>query len=544
MKKLIIIFLAFSSIVICAQEKKTVPSPAGPKLVVGIIVDQMRNDYISRYWDRFSQGGFKRLVTEGYYFKNAHYNYIPTYTGPGHASVYTGTTPRIHGIIGNDWYLRQTNGWTNCITDESVKTVGSESKAGQASPRQLLSTTVTDELKLNNSRSKVFALSIKDRSAIFPAGHAGDAAFWFDDLTGNFISSTFYVKELPAWLNQFNEKRKAKTYLQKGWNTLYPIASYTSSIADNNRYESAPFKESPVFPYDFRAQLESNQLGIIKATPYGNSILKDAAIECIQAELLGKDEIPDFLGLSFSSTDIIGHSFGPRSVEIEDVYLRLDKDLEEIMTALDQLVGKNNYSIFLTADHGAAEVPNHLLDEQIPAGNLNMKDFVQKVKFFFQSNYGDSLLLANISNEQVFLQEQKIIEMKLNRQEVEERLCRFLENTQGIAEAYPSRRISEGSFEDTDQRQLLLNGYNRKLSGNVCYLFQPGWMDLGDKGTTHGTGYSYDTHVPVIFYGWGVKKGENYSRITITQIAPTVSELLKCNYPSGTSADPLNNHFK
>lgn len=536
------ICLAFGSCLLGQKPKENNPVP---KLVVGIIVDQMRNDFIYRYWDRFSAGGFKRLAEGGFYFKNAHYNYIPTYTGPGHCSVYTGTTPRVHGVIGNDWYLKQSGTTTYCVYDHEVQTVGADGDNGKMSPKNQLSPTIGDELKIStNLKGKVFGVALKDRSAVFPAGHAADGAFWFDDVSGNFISSTWYMKELPAWLKEFNAKKLPTQYLEKGWSTLYPIATYTNSLNDDNPYEGTKLKDKAVFPYDLRRFVESSEFGTIKSTPYGNSITKDLAIECLKNENLGKDDIADLLSVSFSSPDIISHAYGPRAVEVEDVYLRLDKDIEELLNALDKEVGKDNYVVFLTADHGGADVANHLRNMKIPAGYLGERTLAKNIKQFLISNYGDSLLLASVFNDQVFLNEKLLAEKKLNRLEVEERLCGFLRNTEGIAEAYPSSMMRYTSFENNDVRTLLQNGYNHRLSGNVCYVYKPGWMDHGPKGTTHGSGYNYDTHVPVLFYGKGIKKGETYSYVTITQIAPSVCELLRVNQPGGTFSEPLNNYFR
>ncbi len=517
-----------------------------PKLIVGIVVDQMRNDYIYRYWNRYGNGGFKRLINDGYYFKNAHYNYIPTYTGPGHCSIYTGTTPRTHGIIANDWFVKTNNSKMYCTDDSIVKTVGSNSKAGLMSPKNQLSSTIGDELKMTtNKKAKVFGVALKDRSSILPAGHAADAAFWFDESTGNFISSTWYINDLPNWLQKFNEKKIAKSYLQNGWNTLNPIETYTNSIADDNNYELIPNKkEKPIFPYDYKTFLEKNNVGIIRSTPYGNSITKDVAIECLKNEQLGKDNICDLFCISFSSTDIVAHSYGPRSVEVEDVYLRLDKDIEELLNALDKEVGKGNYTVFLTADHGGADVPNHLKDTKIPAGYLKDASLTKEVKNYFQKNYGDTSLLVNISNEQIFLNDKKIDELKLNKDEVEQKLANYLITITGIAEAYPSKIMKNSAFENNDYKTLLQNGYNHKLSGNICYILNAAWMDYVDKGTTHGAGYNYDTHVPVVFYGNGIKKGSSYNYITITQIAPTICELLKINQPNGCISNPLNDFFK
>ena len=297
-----------------------------PKLVVGIVVDQMRYDYLYSFSNKYGNGGFRRLLNDGFLCKNAQYNYVPTFTGPGHASIYTGTTPAIHGIAANEWYDKKTKKEIYCTQDKNVKPVGSTSDAGLMSPANLDATTVGDEIKIaSNNKAKVVGISLKDRSSILPAGHAADGAYWFDGSTGNFITSTFYRNELPKWLNDFNDKKLAKHYLEKGWNALLPIDKYTESLPDENAFEKAPNKkDKPVFPYDFKKQLDENKFDIIRSTPWGNSLTKDIAIAAIEGEDLGGDTICDMLCISFSSTDYVGHSFGPKSIELEDTYIRLD----------------------------------------------------------------------------------------------------------------------------------------------------------------------------------------------------------------------------
>lgn len=536
------IFFVFATLAIVFVSSAQVPkkaNPVKPKLIVGIVVDQMRNDYIYRYWDRYGNGGFKKLINNGYYLKNAHYNYVPTITGPGHASIFTGTTPRVHGIIANDWYVKSSDKNVYCVNDSKVNSVGTTAKTGRRSPVNLLSTTIGDELKIStNGKAKVFGVALKDRSAVLPAGHTADGAFWFEDSTGNFISSSWYVKELPAWLIEFNAKNLAKMYLQKGWNTLKPIETYTNSIKDNNTYEKAYGKEMPTFPYIYNDEKTKDKYALLKVNPYGSTITKDLAIACLKNENLGKDDITDLLTISFSSPDGVGHSFGPRSVEIEDVYLRLDLDLEELIKTLDAEVGANNYVIFLTADHGGADVPNHLLDNKIPAGYFNEAEFKTQIKQYLQKSFGDGEILLESANHQLFLNEEKMD--KLNRQYIEQKLCDFLVTNEAIAEAYPSYVLKNESSNKRDVKALIQNGYNHQRSGNVVFEFRPGWMDHENTGTTHGAAYSYDTHVPIIFYGGGIEKGSSLEYITITQIAPTIADLIKINYPNGCTYDPIN----
>jgi predicted AlkP superfamily pyrophosphatase or phosphodiesterase len=527
---LLIILLSLNSF---AQKK-------APKLVVGIVVDQMRADYIYRYWNRFGEGGFKRLVNDGFFCKNTHYNYVPTYTGPGHCSIYTGCTPATHGIIANDWYVKETGLTMYCVSDSKVKPIGTASKNGMMSPNNQLTTTLGDELKLfTNGKSKVFGVSLKDRSSVLPAGHTANAAFWFDEETGNFVSSDWYVKDLPDWLKQFNAKKMAKTYLERGWNTLYGIETYTNSIADDNKYEKAPNgKPNPTFPYDYKEQIGKNAWGIIRATPWGNTITKDIAIECLRNEQLGKDDISDMLCISFSSTDYVGHSYGLRAVETEDVYLRLDKDLEELLKTLDAEVGQENYSLFLTADHGGADNAAYLKDQKIPAGYFKEPALELELKNFCTKIYGDPLI-KNISNQQIFLNMTKLWELKLSQEEVEKTLANKLLQMDGIAEAYPSSALKYEGYKGDNLKSLIANGYNHKRSGNVAFSYQTGWLDIQETGTTHGAAYTYDTHVPLIFFGAGIKKGESVKPYYITEVAPTISILLNNPFPNGCISKPI-----
>lgn len=541
MKKILIGIIVITNSVI-AQTKTTavVTELKQPKLVVGIVVDQMRQDYIYRYWNKFGNGGFKKIINEGYFYRNAQYNYVPTFTGPGHASIYTGTSPATHGIIANDWFVKETGKVTYCTDDDKVKSVGTESKAGLMSPKNLLVTTIGDELKLNtNQQAKVFAISLKDRSSILPAGHSANGAFWFDGSNGKFISSTHYMTQLPTWANDFNAMKLANKYLLMGWNTLYPLTNYTESIADNNNYEAAPNKkDTAIFPYDYKKQLDKNNYEIIKATPYGNTITKDLALACLKAEQLGKGKQTDLLCISFSSTDYVGHSYGPRSVEIEDVYLRLDKDIEELINTLNTSIGKDNYVVFLTADHGACDVPAHLMDLKIPGGYINNEELTKTVRTFCQNQFGDSLI-SSLTNQQLFLNETKMIEMKLNKFSVEHTLANFMLSIKGVAEAYPSEVLKYENYSDGSFKYLIQKGYNHIRSGNVAFSYNPAWMEYHSKGTTHGASYSYDTHVPLLFYGANIPKGFSVKKVNIVDIAPTIATMLHISFPNGTTGKPL-----
>lgn len=376
-----------------------------PKLVVGIVVDQMRYDYLTRFFDHYGEGGFKRMMNEGFDCRNNHFNYVPTYTGPGHASVFTGSTPKYHGIISNNWYDKELKEMVYCAADPNVESVGTDFRAGKMSPHRMLTTSVADENRLfTQMRGKTIGIAIKDRGAILPAGHTANAAYWFlgmDD--GIWISSTHYMNALPDWVNQFNESDVAESYF-KTWDTYYDIESYVESGSDKNNFEGG-FRgmETAAFPYDL-AKLKAFNGGfdILKATAYGNSLTTDFALAAIEGEALGADDITDFLTISFSSTDYVGHNFGVNSKEVQDTYIRLDKDLERLFNYLDQKVGNNEYTVFLTADHGAVDVPSYLSSVKIPSGYLNYDERKEKFQKFLLDTFGTQDIVENVTNNQVF----------------------------------------------------------------------------------------------------------------------------------------------
>ncbi|MDA9563669.1 alkaline phosphatase family protein [Flavobacteriales bacterium] len=510
-----------------------------PKLVVGIVVDQMRYDYLNKYWNKFDDGGFKRLVNDGYNCKNMHYNYVPTYTGPGHCSIYTGTTPASHGIISNNWFDKASGNVIYCVDDSTQQTIGSASPNGKKSSALNLTTTITDELRLSNSKSKVISISLKDRGAVLPAGHMPNGAFWFDGASGNWISSSAFTTDLPQWVKQYNDQGKTKTYLSQTWSTLKPKEQYTESAADQNNYEGAlNGEDKPVFPHDLKMLFsETNQWSLIKYTPFGNTITRELAVEAIKAEELGKDEHPDILAVSFSATDYVGHRFGPQSIEHQDTYLRLDKDIERLLIQLDSEVGKGNYTVFLTADHGAVRVPNLLIDNNIPAGYFSASEIVEKANTYLSSIYGEGSWVRTFNNYQFFLDNDLIREKKINLSLVEQQLVQFSMTVEGVANAYTSSDLIAG----TGDRPLSLMklGYNQQRSGNVAIALQPGWISYGPTGTTHGSPYTYDTHVPMLWYGSKIQKGSTAREMFITDIASTVGILLDVSFPNGNIGKPI-----
>lgn len=514
------------------------PAPAAklPRLVIGIIVDQMRFDYLYRYYNKFGTGGFRRLMDEGFFCRNTSYNYVPTYTGPGHASIYTGTTPAIHGIVSNDWFRREKNDTLYCVRDENAVTVGAANSAGKMSPRNLISTTVTDELRYaTNFKSKVIGISMKDRGAILPAGHAANAAYWYDAQTGNWITSSYYMNEIPEWVKSFNAKQLSEKYLNTPWTTIYPIESYTESTPDNVPYEGPYSGESkPVFPHDF-PKIKTTGYELIRRSPWGNALTKDFALAAIEHEQLGTDDIPDFLCISFSCTDYVGHQFGTNSVETEDTYLRLDRDLQEILEILDSVIGKNNALVFLTADHAAIPNPVYLSDNKIPSGYFNTQAMIDSLTKFMASEYGENKFISCVENNQVYINRDEIEKRRLKTEDVSENIATFLMRLSDVAQAITAGTLNKNEFS-VGPRALVQNGFNAQRSGDVMIITNPGLIEWETKtGTTHGSAYSYDTHVPLLWYGWKIKAGQTARPVGITDIAPTLSSLLNIEFPNGTT---------
>lgn len=536
---LLIIFLSFSHSF--SQLKN---NNDRPKLVVGIVVDQMRWDYLYKFYDRYGNDGFKRMLNEGFTAENTLIPYIPTYTAIGHSTIYTGSVPAIHGIAGNDFYIRETQKRMYCTQDDSVQGIGldPEAKAGKMSPKNLLTTTVTDELKLaTDFKSKVIGVSLKDRGAILPVGHFADAAYW--NVDGNWVSSSFYMKELPNYIQKFNKSDHTGKYLDGKWETLYPVNTYMNHVGDDNIYEEKyKNQKSGTFPIDLKAALKEEGRELIKATPFGNTLTLQLAKEIIANENMGNNpaKVPDFLAVSLSSTDYIGHQFAINSLKIEDTYLRLDRDLGEFFNYLDQKFGKGNYLVFLTADHGAAHNPQFIRDEGGNAGFWMRKDISNELDQQLNSRFGRQKLVYAITNNQIFLDHKKIDSLKLDTEKIKETIVGFMKKQPGVAFAADMEKLNSSSLPEPI-REMAVNGYNYKRSGDIQLILEPQWYGYyGSKqGTTHGAWNPYDSHIPLVFMGWGIKHGNTHRTTAMTDIAPTVSALLHIQQPNGSIGSPI-----
>ncbi|PST84287.1 alkaline phosphatase family protein [Pedobacter yulinensis] len=521
-----------------AQTKTSGKVPR-PKLVVGIVVDQMRWDYLYRYYDRYSAKGFRRMLGEGFTCENTFINYLPSATAVGHSTIYSGSVPAIHGITGNDWIDRFTGKSVYCTADSTVQPVGAQTDAGKMSPRNLLASTVTDELRLaTNFRSKVVSVSLKDRASILPAGHNPTAAFWLDDESGKFITSNYYMNALPAWVNNFNDAKPIEKLLSNGWNTLYPIQTYKQSTADDVAWEGKFKGESrSAFPHDM-ANIYKTSPGSFRQTPFGNTLTLDFAKAAIDAYQLGKGTETDFLTINCASTDYVGHMFGPNSIEVEDVYLRLDRDLGLFFDKLDAQLGKGNYLVFLTADHGASHSIGFNQQSKIPADILNNRTLLTGLNKYLGDKYNVEKPVRYVGTYQVYFNHEVIEKKKLDLAAVKQDAMNFLRKQPGIGFAVDFENIAGASVPENIKTRII-NGYNFKRNGDIQIVTEPGWFSGSAIGTNHGTYSPYDTHIPLVFMGWGVKHGSTNRETYMTDIAPTVAAFLRIQMPNGTIGTPI-----
>lgn len=541
MRKYIFLILTFPVQLATIQAQPAGAPVVRPKLVVGIVVDQMRWDYLYRFYNMYGDGGFKRMLNEGFSCENTYINYLPSTTAVGHTCIYTGSVPSITGISGNDWTEQLTGAHVYCTDDSTVQSVGvASSPDGKMSPRNLLVTTITDELRMATQfQSRVVGISLKDRAAILPAGHTANAAFWMDDESGSFISSTYYMNKLPEAVIKFNKEKNIEKYLQHGWNTLYPISTYIASDSDNKSYEGKfPGESNPVFPHDIKAAYAKSH-GIFRSTPYGNSLTLEFAKTVLDAYQLGQGSVTDFLTINCASTDYAGHLFGPNSIEVEDVYLRLDQDLASFFTELDLRIGKGNWLVFLTADHGAAHAVGYSQEKRIPADFFVSRDILGNLSQLIQEKFGISNAVRSGENYQIIFDLAKIAAANTDFDAIKKLAVGFLKKQPGVAYAVDMEKIQDASIPDPI-RTMIINGYNYKRSGQIQVVFQPAWLEsYARTGTTHGTWNPYDTHIPLIFMGWDIHPGATASLVHMTDIAPTVATLLHIQAPNGNIGTPI-----
>ena len=537
-----------SIFLICALfiSQSLVAQQEQPKLVVGVVVDQMCYDYLFRFYDQFGKNGFRKLMDKGTHFRNVTYNYVPTYTGPGHASVYTGTSPDNHGIVANEWFHRPYEREVNCVEDTTVFSVGTTSSNGKCSPHFLRANTITDQLKLTYPKGKVISVSIKNRSAILPGGHLSDGSYWYDYSTGKFITSSFYTNELPTWVNDFHAANPISGYLNNEWNLMNPIETYAYGAFDDSKYEQLiGGKTTATFPYNFTALPVEQQLNLFTSLPKANTYLADFALNALKSEQLGKDENVDMLTISFSTPDIAGHAFGPYSLEIEDMYLRLDLEIARLITTLDKEVGKGNYVLFLTADHAVVPVPQFLTDHQLPGGYVYQDTLLSDLRKASIAEFQTDII-DNVDNNNIYLKTEYA-----NSELIDQFLAfikREVSQWEGVKAVYTETQLAGESKGDI-WFEMVKKGYDRVRSGEVIFLLEPGYLtksvdsESAHKGTSHGSAFNYDTHVPVLFYGADIPAQEVFTSYQIIDIAASLVHILQVQRPNAMTGTPMTELF-
>lgn len=499
MKKVLFFLVAVCSMLTASAQQRP-QFGEKPKLVVGIVVDQMRWDYLSRYYNKFGEDGFRRLIDQGYSFDNCQINYLPTVTAIGHTSAYTGTTPAFHGICGNNFFIDGKD--TYCCSDKTVQPVGSDNqKAGCMSPVNLLSTTIGDQLRLHTDfKAKVIGVSYKDRASILPAGHSGNAAYWLDTKNRQFITSTYYMQELPQWAKAYNKQLAKNKELEKVGKDvgLYPLTGH---------------------------------------------ITTDMAIAALKGERLGQGEETDMLCVSYSQTDVIGHKWGTRGDHTDEAYLELDKDLTRLFAALDEQVGRGNYLVFLTADHGAAHNNQFMQDNKLHAGKWASDNVKKELEQYIASKLGATKpVVLGIYDYRVFLDHQGIAEQGLELQRVKDVAIEYLRQSPNLSFVVDYEKAAMAPVSQF-LRERMINGYNFHRSGDIIVCVEPGYYEYGSwsspTGTTHGEWNPYDAHIPLLFYGWKVPHGASPREVHITDIAPTVCAWLHIQQPNACIGEAL-----
>jgi predicted AlkP superfamily pyrophosphatase or phosphodiesterase len=543
--KIYLTIVIFIVLIISVSGQGAYIPPEKPKLVIGIVVEQLRYDQLERLKDRLGDNGIRRLLNEGTYFKNASYNYMLTQSAPGHATIASGTEPSFHGINSDSWYMPLRNEMIYCTQDNTVLPVGGSFESGLHSPSNLLASTFSDELEMaSNGKAKVFSVGLKESSAILSAGHSATGVYWYDNVTGTWMSSTWYMDSLAAWVNDFNALRLSDAYLNNPWTLLKQKEDYFDCLPDSNSFETG-FNGVNYFPYDLR-KLSTKGLvnskrdySLLRETPFGNSFTGDFAIRLIKEEGLGKDDITDFLAICFSSTDNIGHRFGPSSTETADAIFRLDRDVEQLLNYLNDSIGKKNYLVYFTSAHGISEIPSVLEKSRIPTGYFKQNQALQLLKSYLNAVYGQGDWVKGYYEKQIFLNRTLIEDAKVPLEDIQKKVSRFLVQFSGVASAYPYTAFEANDFSNGHLKRIV-NNFTPQRSGDIIITLNPGWVEKSDYVTNHNSPYEYDSHIPLIWYGWTINRASVSRKVNMTDIAATLSSLCKVPYPNACTGEPMN----
>ncbi len=524
MKRIPIVFAIFSSSLLFAQS----PAPKKPKLVLAVVVDQFRYDYLLRFRNDY-KAGFARILEHGAVFTDAHHEHFPTVTAIGHSTFLSGATPSLSGIVGNSWYDRESGKEVTSVSDSATELLGGEPGKSGSSPNRLIQSTVGDELKMDGKGVKVIGVSIKDRSAILPAGHMADGAYWFDGATGNWVSSTYYFKDLPQWVKDYNASRPADKYLGAAW------LPFDAKPGSAEPYKTMASQPGPRF------------YSALEATPFGNDLIEDMAEHAIAAEHLGKHPGTDILTVSFSSNDYVGHALGPDSPEVHDISVLTDRILGKLLDYVDAQTGADNVLFVMTADHGVTPVPEVNRARKMPGGRIVEKDLLGAIQQALVAEFGDGKWILGHSGPVPYLNYDLMAEKKLDPAVVEEAAAETLRHLPHIFRVYTRAELLTGRVPEDYVSRDLRNGFFWKRSGDLFIIPDAYYFvdeSANGRGTSHGTPFNYDTHVPVIFMGSMIKPGKYDAPVAVNDIAPTLSEILEIEEPSGSVGRVLTEMLK
>jgi predicted AlkP superfamily pyrophosphatase or phosphodiesterase len=489
-----------------------------PKLILAIIVDQFRLDYFYRFGAQYNSG-FARLATQGAFFTNAHYEHFPTVTAIGHSTFLSGATPSVSGIVGNDWYDRATGKQVTSVEDGKTKLLGGSAGIG-SSPNRLLVSTIADELKMSRPGSRAVGISIKDRSAILPVGRMADGAYWFDNKTGTFVSSTYYFPDLPGWVKQFNDSRITDRYLGREW----------ISIEDP---KAKPLEKMP-------DSKDEKYWAEMQRTPFGNEIIEELAERAVDGENLGADDITDVLSVSFSSNDYVGHEFGPDDPRVRDIAIRTDRTIGRLFAFLDKKIGMANVLVVMSADHGVAPLPETMKERKMPGGRLSEEDIKAKVRAYLNKTYGTGgEWLPGKNGYSLYLNIPLILSKGLDPKKIREEVASVARELPHVARVLTSDQLASGQGMSDRVDARIRAGFFESRAPDVQIVSEPYYI-YGSSGTSHGTPYNYDTHVPLVLMGPGIKPGRYHHRAAVNDIAPTVATLLEVEVPSGAMGRVLD----
>ncbi len=524
--------------------------PDKPKLVIGIIVEQLRYSQLESIWSALPENGLRRLVSEGTYYRNVNIDYLSTQAAPGFATISTGTSPSAHGIIADTWFHPFTDEMTYCVQDPSASPVGGSFETGLFSPANLLSSTFADELQMSTcGGSKVYGIGIKEMGAIITAGHAADGSFWYDDRTGTWMSSSYYMKTLPPWLIDLNAMLLPGQYLNRPWQTLLDPSLYPGCQPDSSIYERG-FDGQTWFPYDLKAMSTKGKLldktrdySVLRETPFADDFTTELALRLIDNEQLGQDDITDYLAITYSATDYIGHRFGPSSVEASDALVRLDRNIALLLDRIDKSLGKKNVLVYFVSAHGVSEIPALLEKSRVPAGYFKLNQSLQLLRSYLNAIYGQGDWVKGFFDNQIFLNRALIEDAKISLEEIQKRVARFMVQFSAISEAVPTSAFEMSDFSGG----LLLkmnNNFSQQRSGDVMIALNPGWVEKNDNVTGHNSPYEYDSHVPMIWFGWTASRASVTRSVTTRDIAVTLSVLCRIPLPNAATGEPLHELFR